>query len=596
VIFEVSSDFASFKTVNFRRGLNVLLADLSPETTERHTRNSAASRVWSRSFIFFSGSDVDKGSLFKVEEIATHSFSGVFGIGKRVVRVLRSCAKPKRIVLSAKHARRLKLHLTRDAETGECYLAVDQWREFLGAVWFGLPQERHGTDFDVKRAPTFRMLFGYFARRSRDHGYSHVDRYAERQQPGDAQVALSYLLGLDWRVPRDIRDLKERAGALRKLKSAIKAGELGAMFGTSAALRPEITRAEERVNRLRRQIESFEVLESYRDLAREASELQAIMSDLALELSSVREALGYLEKVVEDEKPPAYVEVKTLYEAAGIELPQVALRSFEDVERFQASVIENRRTYLREQIEEARADVKKLEGELASAGARRSDLLKSLSGKGAFEDLMRLNDRLGQESSRLERLRENLKNAHILENKTTENKRESAELEMRLQQDYASHEDRIKEATALVDHAISELYDDRDGYLFIEPHEDGPRFLLSISGGGNQGGIDQMKVFCFDMMLFQRVAARLGGPGFLMHDSHLFDGVDVRQARAAQLFGRKVALECRSQYIVMMNSDKFQKVNIPEDNLLTISVLKTRLTDDEEGGLFGFRFDLPDGR
>ena len=38
-----------------------------------------------------------------------------------------------------------------------------------------------------------------------------------------------------------------------------------------------------------------------------------------------------------------------------------------------------------------------------------------------------------------------------------------------------------------------------------------------------------MQIFCFDMMLMKLCAERGIGPGFLIHDSHLFDGVNERQ-------------------------------------------------------------------
>ena len=127
----------------------------------------------------------------------------------------------------------------------------------------------------------------------------------------------------------------------------------------------------------------------------------------------------------------------------------------------------------------------------------------------------------------------------------------------------------------------------------MAPGKSGPSFTISIEGGGNQGGIDQMKVYCFDMMLFERTSQRLGGPRFLVHNSHLFDEVDPRQVRSALLFGHDVAKRCKAQYIVLMNSDKFEKANQPSTQEIANAVLATRLTDDEYGGLFGFRFDLP---
>ena len=67
----------------------------------------------------------------------------------------------------------------------------------------------------------------------------------------------------------------------------------------------------------------------------------------------------------------------------------------------------------------------------------------------------------------------------------------------------------------------------------MTPSKNGPQIDISIQGGGNKGGIDLMKIFCFDTMLYEGVSDQLGGPGFLVHDSHLFDGVDVRQVRGS---------------------------------------------------------------
>ena len=36
-------------------------------------------------------------------------------------------------------------------------------------------------------------------------------------------------------------------------------------------------------------------------------------------------------------------------------------------------------------------------------------------------------------------------------------------------------------------------------------------------------------IFCFDLMLADLATRRGLSPGFLIHDSHLFDGVDERQ-------------------------------------------------------------------
>ncbi|MFI6038027.1 DUF2326 domain-containing protein [Streptomyces sp. NPDC051315] len=80
------------------------------------------------------------------------------------------------------------------------------------------------------------------------------------------------------------------------------------------------------------------------------------------------------------------------------------------------------------------------------------------------------------------------------------------------------------------------------------------------------------------------------GPDFLIHDSHLYDGVDDRQVAAALKLAAEVTEEENLQYIVTINTDSLgmaaQRGFDPEPYTRS-----PRLTDEHEtGGLFGFRF------
>ena len=78
----------------------------------------------------------------------------------------------------------------------------------------------------------------------------------------------------------------------------------------------------------------------------------------------------------------------------------------------------------------------------------------------------------------------------------------------------------------------------------------------------------------------------------MIHDSHLFDGVDERQIARALMLGAKATAGKPLQYIVTMNSDIFDRLPLPEEIDRIKLVLSTRLSDETEtGGLFGFRFE-----
>lgn len=591
MINSITSSIPTFKTLHFHAGLNILLADVTSASTEKQTRNSAGKTSLIEIIHFLLGADADKGSLFRKPEIIAHTFTAALTIEGIQVRVTRSGADEKKILLSDEASERLGIEMRRDDETGIRYISVDEWKDFLGHRWFKLPLRRKGTPFEGPYAPSFRSLIAYFVRRRKAGGYTTIEKQNENQQPWDWQVNLSYLLDLGWEIPRQIQDLRARKKTLSSLKKAINDGELGSMFRTSAEIRPEMARTEERIARIKAQIENFRVLDSYQEMAAEVGRLKSEMSGLALDLASTKETIEYLSRSIREEKPPAYADVEHLYEAAGVELPGVALRRFEAVRTFQRSVIENRQKYLQQQVQEFEIARDSIEARLATCDVRKSKLLKTLDGKGAFEDLMYLHEELAKLTSRAEMLTGQLQNANIIENNTAQQKRESAELEIKLQEDHASHEGSIKSATVKVDAAINALYDDRTGNLIITASKNGPRISIDIQGGGNQGGIDLMKIFCFNSMLFDITSERLGGPKFLVHDSHLFDGVDARQVQASIQFGANLAQKYFGQYIITMNSDDFSRAGLSNDASVNAGILDVRLTDDERGGLFGFKFD-----
>ena len=101
-----------------------------------------------------------------------------------------------------------------------------------------------------------------------------------------------------------------------------------------------------------------------------------------------------------------------------------------------------------------------------------------------------------------------------------------------------------------------------------------------------------MQVFCFDIALM-RITVESGiNTGYIVHDSHLFDGVDPRQVLTALQVGDEMSREYGFQHIVALNSDTLlsEETNAEFDPMKFVNVV--RLTDaTEDGGLFGIRFD-----
>ena len=161
-------------------------------------------------------------------------------------------------------------------------------------------------------------------------------------------------------------------------------------------------------------------------------------------------------------------------------------------------------------------------------------------------------------------------------------------LTLRLRRDFSEQKVRLTAAILAFEETSRRLYESA-GSMTVDETSNGPAFQFPMQGSRSKG-IKNMQIFCFDMMLMRLSASHGVGPGFLIHDSHLFDGVDGRQLISALKVGAETAQELGFQYIVTMNEDDAFKETVASFDLRD-HVLPMVLTDAmEDGGLFGFPF------
>ena len=591
MIVRIGSSLHSFKEIRFRRGLNILLSDTHPGATDRQTRNSAGKTSLIEIIHFLLGSNCKKDSLFKCPELVEHSFVGEFSMGGHQISIERTGIKPPRIYLLNGFEGPQDLPIKTERESGRRYLSNENWKIFLGHVLFGLPEELSGSIFGESFTPSFRSMISYFARQQQSGAFFAPERQAERQQRWNWQVNLSYLFGMDWRIPYEFQQIRIREKTLEELRKAAKEGALGEIVGTVAELRPQVAVAQKKAAERKAQLNDFRVHESYNDLSSKAASAKTKMQSLAREAVTIRETIEYLNKALEREIAPDSGELQKVYEVAQVELPGVTLRRLDEVRTFYDSIVENRRLHLGhelgslgEKLERNLAKSKKLDGE-------RQEILRILKSHGALEDFVALQKELSELEAFAATLRERFKAAEMLEGEKTQLEIDRSNLHRRLQQDFRERRSTLNEAILVVSELISDLYDDRNGRFEFAATDRGPEFRISIEGDRG-GGIANMEIFCLDMALMILGARKGMNPRFLIHDSHLFEGVDERQISRALELGLRESSRWEFQYIVTMNSDIFDRLPLSPAIDRGDTVLTTRLSDKTDtGGLFGFRFE-----
>lgn len=583
MIHRIDSTLDTFKSYDFGPGLNVIMADKTVTSGSGQTRNKAGKSSLVQLVHFALGGEGGPKSLFRKEELAKHTFIVELDVRGARLRVSRSGSTFGRIgveVVSGSMDAWPEDPLE-GASDGE--VAQKAWREALGRAVFGIP------DAPGKHGPKFSMLFNYFARRAEVGGFLVPQQQNARQQPADVRVALSYLLGLDWRISQRREVLRKEIDAAMKMTRAAKAGALKDLVGDPAQLRTQLALAQQDVARLERAVESFQVLEDYREREAEASDLTRRINTLTDERTQDLIYAEDLRQSLATEEPPSLDDLQRIYEEAGVTLPGVALERYEEVRRFHDSVVSNRRLYVEQELADVEQRLAKRDAQLRVLDEQRSAVMSVLRTHGALENHSALVTQLAEATSRVDAVRHRQALLEGTAERLATLRIEEQQLVLRLQRDFRENEHMLEQAILAFESASEGLYAN-PGNLNVYASESGPQFEVTIQGDKSQG-MNGAQTFCFDMMLMQVTAPRDISPGFLIHDSHLFDPIDGRQVHQAWSFGARLAEEVGFQYIVTINSDQVPDAADRSDDFDVMEhVVEPRLTDQLGGGLFGFEF------
>lgn len=591
MILSVASTLPSFKPLTFGPGLNVLLSTRAEGSGDKKTRNSAGKTSFVELVQFLLGADCDPDDLFRKKELIEHIFEGTFRIDGRQVTVGRSGSNPSRILMNPAMAEHLGLSTKTDKDTGAVTISNTEWMQYLGHAMFGLPAVLKGSPYAESYTPSYRPLISYFVRRDGSGAFNAPELQAAQQQRWDWQVHLSFLLGLDWRLPYELHKVRQRERMLKELKKAAKGGALGTMIGTSSELRSLHVTTSDRAVRLREQLDRFEVVDSFKELSTEAAQAKTEIQIIARRAVSLRETVAYLRNALEGESSTPLLDVATLYEAVGAELPGAVIkRRMEQVEAFRQSVLANRRSHLTGEIAKAESEIAEGERRSRELDRKRSEILTVLRSGGALDDFIDLQKRLAVAEAEAAALGERLKAAVALEQESTQLDIDRANLKLRLIENLRAPGTDIERAMLLIGRCIAKLYDDRTGKFEVAATDNGAEFRITIQGDRGSG-ISKMEIFCLDLALFIIWTERRKGPGFLIHDSHLFDGVDPRQVLNAIELGAEAVGKLGGQYVVCLNSDTLDTMSAETGIDWEAAKVKPVLSDRENGGLFGLRFD-----
>lgn len=588
MIRALTSTDPRFKNLAFGPGLNILLADRADESGDKDSRNGAGKSSFIRLLHFLlGGNPPDKGEFVRNNALVPYSFALQVDLADNLVTIARSGSDPNTHLCGVGEAASPTALPNGDGENKELPVGWEkinlaQWRQRIAQAWFGLDAE------DPKYSPSARSLLSYLARREESGGFADPFRHNFMQQAWDQQVNLSYLLDLDWTIPAAFEDVREDVKSATALRKAVKDGSLGEAVGTGAELRSELAIAREKARVLRERASTFTVIDEYTALEAEANGITRQLRDLRNYDTVDQDLLADIDDALTAEAPPGTEDLERMWSQVGVVLPDLVWATYDQVAAFHNSVIQNRRIHLERERELAEERIAARRDQQRGLDARRAQIMDVLNSGGALEQFTLIESEYSRTEADVRDLERRYELTERLENTKAFADRRRQELLVQLRGDHHDRAEALDRAIVLFETYSEALYGEGRGHLLIDATDNGPTFAVEVTGKGSVG-IDNMQILCLDFTIVTLLAARSKGPQFLVHDSHIFDGVDERQVQAALELGARLALEHGFQYLVTMNSDRLPKPTESFDPSPHVNAVV--LTDAaEDGGLFGFKF------
>lgn len=582
MIKAVRCDKTSFKTVKFEPGMNVVIAERTGDSTEKDSRNGLGKTTLIEIIHFCLGSTLKTDSTLARPQLNGWIFYLDVELNGQEYTISRNTDTPNSIFINGITSQ-WPIKPKKDQKTGFMYMSIRDWNEVLGWLLFGLDIKAK----DEKYTPSFRSLISYFIRRNHD-AFSIPFEQNRKQLEWDKQVHNLFLLGLDWEFAARWQILKDQEKALQNIKQAAKTGLVPNLMGSLGELETNRVRLEQEISNTQRELNEFKVHPQYKQIEENANALTAQIHQFSNENVSDRRLVEFYEASFRNEKPASTADVIKIYAEIGIALPDKVKKQLNDVLDFHNQITSNRESFLRAEINRLTSLIAERDEKIKIYTDDRASSLSILQTHGALDEYTKLQGRVAQQVSRLQSLNTQIDTLKKFEQGKRAVNIDKQTLQLEAQTDYDERRP-IREKAITLYNANSEALYNAAGDLIIDVTPTGFRFQVEIERSGSQG-IEQMKVFCYDLTLAQLWSTRNPGPEFLIHDSTIFDGVDERQIAHALELVASDSEKFGFQYICCLNSDLIPYRDF--DKNFDINNYKRLTLSDAtpDGGLLGIRF------
>lgn len=584
------------KEITFKKGLNVILADITEVEDVKNDKKSrnGAGKTTLIEIIDFCLAGNQKTLNSKVLENWRYSIDLI--LNNKTYTVYRSIYNSNKIYFSDGDYSfwKIKPHKIKQEEEQDSNLKYvlkeDEWKSVLGNLIFHIDDES-----EIPYSPTYRSIISYFIR-YKDAAFIDPFKTFSSQPAWQVQVYNAFLLNLNWEYAALLQNLKDTKDSILALKKATKKGYLENFVGTIGELEAEKVALENKVKQFDEQLANFHVHPQYEIIQKEANNLTKKIHSISNTITIQKSLLEKYQNDMIEEKETNINAIEKVYKEAGLIFPSNLTKSLKEIIQFHKTVIKNRKEYLKDEINRLEASIKNKENTIALMSEKRADNMQILKTHNAMDEYNQLQSRNTILKSQLHAIESHIANIRRIENGLNDNKIKMLDLLQEAQQDL---EERTVQKTLamqtfaeIAEHLYADILQNEKIGLSIDFNENGYKFNAFI-GKDNSSGRSSMKVFDYDMTIM-KIKNQLNNnlPGFLIHDSDIYDPVDERQIARALHYADMLTTKMDTQYICAINSDRInmEYFDVKFKEKFYKECVRLVLKDTNDGGLLGFKF------
>ena len=281
MILGVRANRKEFNRVSFSEGFNIVVADITRESTQKDSRNGLGKTTLLNIIHFCLGGGEQPEKGLRSSKLAGWQFSVELLIRGEKTTVSRSGDMIGDVLTDANdewfsgRLTGIKNHSTQQQslDFGGKQLAsrrrVSDWRLMLGWAMYNLP---------AQSAATFRNLISYDIRRNQ---FENPFENFPRQSTKDMQISNAFMLDLNWQHALQWQNLKDRKKSVDSIRRSVRQGDnlLAEMLGTIGDLETERDRLTRVIEKTESELRSFRVHPQYVQIENEANDLTRLIHD-----------------------------------------------------------------------------------------------------------------------------------------------------------------------------------------------------------------------------------------------------------------------------------------------------------------------------